>query len=84
MVAEAYLDDGSSFISATTQRKTSEMLNLGFLLGAGIKKSIGKAFIGGEVNYVNATLKYGKVSNESDETFDASGLFFSFVAGVSF
>jgi hypothetical protein len=81
---EAYLTNGSSFYTQTTQRKTAESFNLGFLLGAGLQKELGNAFIAGEVNYVNATLKYKQVNNEDDIDLDASGLFFSFVSGVSF
>jgi hypothetical protein len=81
---EAYLTNGSSFYTQTTQRKTAESFNLGFLLGAGLQKKLGNAFIAGEVNYVNATLKYKQVNNEDDIDLDASGLFFSFVSGVSF
>lgn len=84
MTAEAYLTDGSSFYTQTTQRRTSGLFNPGFLLGAGMKKSLGNAFIGSELNYLNANLDFEKVDDEDEFSLDASGFIVSLVAGVSF
>jgi hypothetical protein len=81
---EAILTDGRDFRSVATQRKTADGFNVGFLLGAGLKKTIGNGFIGAEFTHLNAKLEYEKIDDESELSLDVGGSFITITTGVKF